>query len=279
MFRLLSPSSRRLVSMQRAPFTTTIRRSLHGRTNAVRLPARPTKALLFGSALVFSAAMVFTLPTIHLDAEAVVQNEDTTVDSATSIAFPNTLRIQSKSPLPEFTLVGVGVRTVSFLSVKVYSVGFYADLSNPNLHIPKSASPEEKIEHIVKNTACVLRIVPTRSTSYSHLRDGFMRALQAQMVLLKKRGLLTQEEEFEVQSPLRKLKSMFPNTAMAKHTPLEVILLAPEPKQTRTLILRDLGALHSDWVSPQFVLAYFEGGGLSPPLKKSVFANLEHFGE
>ena len=55
------------------------------------------------------------------------------VDPATSIAFPTTLKIQSKTPLPTFTLMGVGVRTVSFLGIKVYSVGFYADLSNPNL--------------------------------------------------------------------------------------------------------------------------------------------------
>lgn len=58
-----------------------------------------------------------------------------TVDPATSIAFPNTLRIQSKTPLPTFTLVGVGVRTVSFLGIRVYSVGFYADMDNPRLSV------------------------------------------------------------------------------------------------------------------------------------------------
>ena len=57
------------------------------------------------------------------------------VDPATSIAFPTSLKIQSKTPLPTFTLMGVGVRTVSFLGIKVYSVGFYADLSNPNLAV------------------------------------------------------------------------------------------------------------------------------------------------
>lgn len=57
------------------------------------------------------------------------------VDPATSIAFPNTLVIPSKAPLPKFSLVGVGVRTVSFLGIKVYSVGFYADLDNPRLNV------------------------------------------------------------------------------------------------------------------------------------------------
>jgi len=57
------------------------------------------------------------------------------VDPATFIAFPTTLRLPSKVPLPNFTLIGVGVRTVSFLGIKVYSVGFYADLENPNLKV------------------------------------------------------------------------------------------------------------------------------------------------
>ena len=97
------------------------------------------------------------------------------MDPATAIAFPKTLRIPSKTPLPEFSLVGLGVRTVSFLGIKVYSVGFYADLANPNLNvsgavisaygkhvdsqqIPKTASVDEKIQHIVRTSACVLRI-------------------------------------------------------------------------------------------------------------------------
>jgi len=35
------------------------------------------------------------------------------------------------------TLVGVGVRSVSFLGIKVYSVAFYADLDNPNLNVSR----------------------------------------------------------------------------------------------------------------------------------------------
>ena len=67
-------------------------------------------------------------------------SKPTAVDPATSISFPNTLRINSKSPLPTFTLVGVGVRTVSFLGIRVYSVGFYADLDNPKLDMSKESS-------------------------------------------------------------------------------------------------------------------------------------------
>lgn len=57
------------------------------------------------------------------------------VDPATSIEFPTTLRLPFKGSLPEFTLIGVGVRTVSFLKIKVYSAAFYADLTNPKLKV------------------------------------------------------------------------------------------------------------------------------------------------
>ncbi|OJT04791.1 hypothetical protein TRAPUB_4585 [Trametes pubescens] len=232
-----------------------------------------SSALFWGSA--FAVATGLTLKsTVHLDGEVAptpTEEEETRVDPATSIAFPKTLKIQSKTPLPTFTLVGLGVRTVSFLGIKVYSIGFYADLSNPKLAaIPQDATPDEKIEYIVKNSACVLRIVPTRSTSYSHLRDGFMRALQARQMLCKKREQLTSEEELAIQSPLRKLKSMFPNTPLGKHSPLDILITAPSPKEPRSLIVRDLGSVQSDWLAREFVLTYFEGKGLSPPLKDSV---------
>jgi len=43
------------------------------------------------------------------------------------------MRIPSNISIPLLTLVGVGVRRVSFMGIKVYSVAFYADLDNPNL--------------------------------------------------------------------------------------------------------------------------------------------------
>ena len=61
-------------------------------------------------------------------------------DPDTGIEFPETLIIPSKARLPPLSLLGLGVRSVSFLGIKVYSVGFYADLSNPGLRV--SSSPQ-----------------------------------------------------------------------------------------------------------------------------------------
>ena len=57
------------------------------------------------------------------------------VDPNTSIPFPKTIHIPSRIPIPDLSLIGVGVRTVSFLKIKVYSVAFYADLNNPALQV------------------------------------------------------------------------------------------------------------------------------------------------
>jgi len=81
------------------------------------------------------------------------------VDPDTSIEFPKEIRVASKTPLPTYVLLGCGCRTVSFLGIKVYSVGFYADMSNPRLKdIPEDATPEERIKFNVNNCSCLLRI-------------------------------------------------------------------------------------------------------------------------
>ena len=95
-----------------------------------------------------------------------------------------------------------------------------------------------------------------------------MRALQARQILCKQRGELSPDDELAIQSPLRMLKSMFPNAPLAKHSPLDILVTAPSsnPKETRTLIVRDMGAVQSDWLAREFILTYFEGKGLSPPV-------------
>ncbi|KAG6381420.1 hypothetical protein JVT61DRAFT_5834 [Boletus reticuloceps] len=95
-----------------------------------------------------------------------------------------------------------------------------------------------------------------------------MRTLTARLQLAKSRGTLPAETETAVQSPLRKLKSVFPTTKLSKGNPLDVHLTAPtgDPTRQRNLVFSDLGAVESDWVAEEFVLAYFEGDGISPPV-------------
>ncbi|KAL1738772.1 hypothetical protein HDZ31DRAFT_69634 [Schizophyllum fasciatum] len=117
-------------------------------------------ALLGGTAIGLLATSLLwnAQQPIHLDAPSAPEQDDVTVDPETNIAFPKTMHIESKVRIPDMTLLGVGVRKVSFLKVKVYSIGFYADLSNPDLKIPEGVTPEEKIEYLVRNTTCCVRI-------------------------------------------------------------------------------------------------------------------------
>ncbi|KAF9535498.1 chalcone-flavanone isomerase-domain-containing protein [Crepidotus variabilis] len=242
------------------------------------------RSLVCVTTLGIAAAYLSLKPNVlHLDAQIplsgteAAKDEETIVDPATSIAFPKVMHIPTNTGTPNLTLLGVGVRTVSFLGIKVYSVGFYADLSNPNLKIPADMSPEDKVKHIVKNTSCVIRIVPTRSTGYSHLRDAFVRALQSRLLAAIKEQLITEEVAQTASSPIRKLKGLFPNSSIAKHTPLDVFLSTPLPDKQRVLLFRDLGSVENDWVATELFLHYFEGAGPSPPLKHSVLQNLASY--
>jgi len=162
---------------------------------------------------------------------------------------------------------------VSFLGIKVYSVGFYADLTNQLslLQVEGTTTSEQRIEAIIRNTTCALRIVPVRSTSYTHLRDGFVRAIQSRIREAHQKGQLTTKQEDTLIQPMQTLKSLFPNVSLPKHKPLHAVLTAPEPGSgTRTLMFPELGSVDDPWLANEFFLAYFSGNGISPAMKKSV---------
>ncbi|CAG7845885.1 SubName: Full=Uncharacterized protein {ECO:0000313/EMBL:CCA77936.1} [Serendipita indica DSM 11827] len=193
-------------------------------------------------------------------------------DPATDVQFPTTLQLPGTPPL---TLLGLGVRTVSILGLKVYSVGFYADIQQPGFQPRLDGTPEEQIEHIVRNTTCALRIVPVRSTSHTHLRDGFVRAVQSRITLARQQGLLTTEQEDALLQPVQTMKGLFPNVSLPKHQPLHVVLTSPNRNGTRTLYFPELGRVDDPWLANEFFLAYFAGKGISPAMKKSVEDTIE----
>lgn len=97
----------------------------------------------------------------------------TPVDPATTVSHPLTL---SPSSAPQLALIGVGVRTVSFLSFKVYSAGFYAnDFSLKRLRsLPSWAAydpatlSEEQVQALLDiPTAVAVRIGEYKYTSSS----------------------------------------------------------------------------------------------------------------
>ncbi|KAJ3580263.1 hypothetical protein NPX13_g293 [Xylaria arbuscula] len=107
----------------------------------------------------------------------------------------------------EYTLVGLGVRTVTFLGFEVYMVGYYVatqDIAAVQARLVKEVNPiattlvaSEKDtlrqalvdpEHGEKLWNSILqevrprslfRIIPVRDTDFHHLRDGLVRAITA----------------------------------------------------------------------------------------------------
>ncbi|KAK6429030.1 Altered inheritance of mitochondria protein 18 mitochondrial [Oleoguttula sp. CCFEE 5521] len=117
--------------------------------------------------------------------------------------FPRTIRIPAAAGEEQYTLLGLGIRTVSFLSIQVYVAGMYvrtADLSklqaqlihtvNPmaSTLIPseqeslrtalldptRSAELWQSILSASPEIHTAWRVVPTRNTDFAHLRDGWV---------------------------------------------------------------------------------------------------------
>jgi len=239
---------------------------------------RPVGSQAGGIALSLALAVGIAVnlnPNILLDSQPLVNN-DFREDPATAIKFPERLRIPSRPQLPTCQLLGVGVRKVSILGIKVYSVAFYADLDRPGLKIPFHSSFEEQVNYLIGNTTCILRIIPTRSTSYTHLRDGFMRALQTRESKCRAEGTLLAKDDHALHSALLKFKALFPNVTLQKHTSIDVVLSLPaDISKTRRLMIWDLGFVENDWVATEFFKAYFTNEGVSPPLKQETRKYLE----
>lgn len=115
----------------------------------------------------------------------------------------------SKGPSTEYTLVGLGTRTVTFLKFEVYVVGFYvatADIAALQNTLIKRVNPiatalvsgeKDQLRASLLDASeskalwdamleegiparSLFRIVPVRDTDFPHLRDGFMRAIKSQ---------------------------------------------------------------------------------------------------
>lgn len=128
------------------------------------------------------AATPLFYPRIYLDIQQVV------VDSSLS-PFPTEIK-KSANFHNDFKLLGHGVRSVTFVSFKVYGVGIYIAEKD----IPKASKilsslgknledPEQSVEAIgelLDNDVCFMaRLSPVRNTDFNHLKDGLIKSILA----------------------------------------------------------------------------------------------------
>lgn len=151
---------------------------------------------------------------VGVSPETSIKDEVEEIPTGTSTipTFPKTIHLSSLSDSPaadeqEYQLIGLGIRTVSFLSIQVYVVGLYIavpDIATLQERLVRILDPiattlvpgersklkdilldpekgEEVWNAILKdgNLRTAIRIVPTRNTDLQHLRDGFVRGITA----------------------------------------------------------------------------------------------------
>lgn len=149
------------------------------------------------------------------------------VETGTSYVpyFPRTINLPIGTTDPEvitseaeYTLLGLGIRKVSFLRVQVYVVGLYvktADLAILQNHLINTVNPAasalipgekeslrkslldaEESDRIweailskdgAKAASMAFRVVPCRGTDFKHLQDGWMRGIASRTDQVKRR--------------------------------------------------------------------------------------------
>jgi len=164
------------------------------------------------------------------------------------------------------------------LSKRLASLPFAILVPTPCLmllqKIPEELPFEEKMDQIIQTSSCAIRIVPVRSTSYTHLRDAFIRALRLRITKSKQMGEVSLDEEDALEESLQTLRGIFPITALEKHSSLVIYSVPQAPLKQRSLILDGLGEVRNDWMAVNFFKTYLTGKGVSPALLKSVRKSL-----
>ncbi|GAA5980672.1 hypothetical protein JCM10908_001728 [Rhodotorula pacifica] len=214
-------------------------------------------------------------------------NNQIFLDPTTQTPFPHRLTAPDGTTL---RLVGTGVRTVSFLNIRVYTAAFYVSEREleaaqegrlagwegysperlippfaipPGSDVPERLEGEQLMETLLEKADAAVIIIPLRNTSLSHLRDGFSRALVARMKVPRVSNEFTDSMNASTGAALVDFKSFFPNKNLAKGMPLELYYSAKERSVTfqlrneKTRSPEILGTLRDALLSRELIVSYF----------------------
>ncbi|CAN8095214.1 unnamed protein product [Discula destructiva] len=228
-------------------------------------------------------------------------------DTATtpSVTSPTLILPPSATGDTEYTLVGLGTRSVSFLSINVYVLGFYiatADIAALQAHLVKKVNPiastlvaiekddlrkqllavdaseqiwQELLQAGIPARSCV-RVVPVRDTDFPHLRDGFMRAIQARTA---------NEKDDEFGEALREFKRIFTRGKVPKQ---KEMLMLRDARGRLTMVFDDgrsmgrqlLGTVDDERISRALWMNYLGGAKVaSEEAKRSIVNGVMEFVE
>lgn len=153
----------------------------------------------------------------------------------------------------EYSLVGLGIRTVSFLSIQVYVLGMYVavpDIATLQERLIRTQDPvattlvpgekgklkeallaadtsEDIWNEVLKdgNIRSIFRIVPVKNTDFGHLRDGFVRQLTAKVQQFSSRRNDQSFSDEKFGESVQKFKQLFSQAPKNKLPTGEILLL------------------------------------------------------
>ncbi|KAJ1026427.1 hypothetical protein NDA13_003808 [Ustilago tritici] len=193
-----------------------------------------------GDSLNLDASAPTSAAASNLTSLAADPSKQTVIDTDTNLSFPLYLPTpasckSSGQSEPRFRLVGLGVRTVSFLHVRVYVAALYLDEKKLQAGLPQFSSAdaqgntlEQHVQEMLDDgTSAVIRIVPVRNTDFNHLRDGFIRALQNRLKKAIKQARIQSDSplESQFQEAIQQIKDSFPRGSVPKGSPLDLVIL------------------------------------------------------
>ncbi|KAK3370474.1 chalcone-flavanone isomerase-domain-containing protein [Podospora didyma] len=251
--------------------------------------------------------------TIDLPAYASPTSDESSNTSAGHLATPG---LSASTIDTEYTLVGLGSRTVTFIGIQVYVVGFYvatADIAALQSALIKKVDPiattlvpgerdqlRDQLLHPVEGqkrwndllaqgipARSVFRVVPVRDTDFHHLRDGFVRAIQGRTAELP--GNAAQDETFG--EAMRQFRAIFNRGSVPKRK--ELLLLRDEKgklsiayddggskKEGLPVGRRLIGVVDDERVSRALWLNYLAGKNVaSEPARKNIVEGIMEFVE
>ncbi|KAI6781144.1 Altered inheritance of mitochondria protein-like protein [Emericellopsis cladophorae] len=210
----------------------------------------------------------------------------------------------------EYTLVGLGTRTVTFLGIQVYVVGFYVatqDIAKLQTYLVKKvnslattlipsekeslrkslldpAEGEETWDTILRDAGCrsAFRITPVKDTDFGHLRDGFVRAITARS---QRDSQKYGDEQFG--EALKEFKNLFARGSVPKQKEmlmcrdqlgrLSVLYDEEATKGARSQIM---GSVQDERISRLLWLNYLAGNKVaSEPARQNIINGVMEFVE
>jgi len=236
--------------------------------------------------------------------------------TATSPDSPDTLTTQTittPTGTTEYTLVGLGLRTVTFVNLQVYVVGYYiatSDIAALQNALTKKVNPiattlvpgeRDELRAALLDPAegeatwdellaagiparSAFRVIPVRDTDFHHLRDGFVRAIQA------KAGPATMADDTFGEA-MRQFRAVFNRGTVPKRK--ELLLVRDETgrlsiaydagankKEGRAAGRQLIGVVEDERVSRALWLTYLAGKKVaSEPARKSIVEGIMEFVE